>query len=119
MRSKCLRHIGTAASDLDDDAEHVARAAAGAAVAGGHPQAEQACVAQPLHRAVLQHAVPLGGSVVTAQLLDNCGQPGQPVRGRAGKRLFGKRGARPDHFKRHCCLLHLAKMRNDLVREPV
>jgi hypothetical protein len=40
---------------------------------GGHPKAEQAGVSQLLDGAVLKHAVPLGGGVVTAQLVDDRG----------------------------------------------
>jgi len=49
----------------------------------------------------LLFAIPLGVGVVASQLLDDRGQPGQPVLGRAAERPFGKRGARPDHFKGH------------------
>lgn len=116
MCPKRLRHIGTTTRDLNDGTHHIPGASARAAVAGGHPQAEQPGLPQPLDGAVLQHAVALGGGVVTAQLVDDRRQPGQPVGGRTAQRFFGKHGARPDHFKRHCCLLHSAEMRNYLVR---
>jgi hypothetical protein len=105
MRPKRLRHIGTAAGDLDDGCEHVAHRPAGSTVADRHPQGEQPGVAQLFDGAILQHALPLGVGVGAAQLVDDLGQPGQPVLGRARERLFGKRGAGPDRFKGHCRLL--------------
>ena len=73
MRPKRLRHIGTAPRDLNDGTQHVTGARPGPAVAGGHPKAEQPGVPQLLDGAVLKHAVPLGGGVVTAQLVDDRG----------------------------------------------
>ena len=87
MRPKSLRHIGTAAADLDDGGQHVADLAAGAAELRRHPQSEHARLPDRFDGSVLQDPLPLGDGVVASQRADDLGQPGKPFLDRTPKWL--------------------------------
>jgi hypothetical protein len=78
-REQGLCDVGAAPRDLHDKAKHVAGAAAGTAVEGGHPKAEQSGVPKSSHRVVWELARPFGGGVGAAQVRDDVGKPGQPL----------------------------------------
>ena len=65
--AKSLRHIRTAAADLDDGGQDVANLAAGAAEFRRHAQAEHAGPPDRLDGLVLQNPIALGGGIVAAQ----------------------------------------------------
>ncbi len=72
MRPKCLRHIGTAAGDLDDADSTSRMLAAGPAVLRRNTQAEHAGVPDRLDRVVLQHRS-ARRRVLAPQALDDLG----------------------------------------------
>ncbi len=94
MRPKSLRHIRTAATDLDDGPQYVAGLAAGTAEFRGHPEVEYACPPDRLDGLVLQNPIALGRRVVATERGDDLGQPGEPLFDRSAEWLIGERPSR-------------------------